>query len=104
MGTNGLALGQQDEINRAYAPVICRHLSKVKEVDGLYALEADDGVIHIYTVVGEFESKIYDKLLPRERVIEKECPDIHFDFHVRAHQGREPALAVPFDSRVIFTR
>ena len=79
------------------ADVIRRALSRVPTIDAVFLLTDDANVVHVFSVVREFQSKLYDKLLTKERAIEKDLPEIAFEFHVRAHQGREPAEAVPFD-------
>jgi hypothetical protein len=43
-------------------------------------------------------------LLKQERRIEREFPQVQFEFHTRAHQGREPIRAVPFGSQSLFVR
>ena len=64
----------------------------------------DANVVHVFSVVREFESKIYEKLLKRERAIERNLSQVSFEFHVRAHQGREPAQAVPFKAELVYAQ
>lgn len=80
-----------------------RRLSKVPDVDAVF-FAPDDDVIHVYTVVPEFDARVYEDLMRQERLIEKDWPGINFDFHTRAHQGREPVLAVPFGMHTAFVR
>jgi hypothetical protein len=86
------------------ADVIRSALSKMPEIDAVFVLTDDANAMHVFSVVREFQSKIYDKLLKKERAIEKEFPETAFEFHVRAHQGREPAEAVPFDAELVYAR
>ena len=79
-----------------------KHLSKIQEVDAVFVAAADK-VVHVYSVVRE-HGRFYQKLMKQEQLIEKEWPNVTFDFHVRAHQGREPFLAVPHGSQIIYTR
>src|SRR5262245_49499866 len=88
----------------SYATTIRRVLSKVPQIDAVFHLKDDASVVHVFSVVREFQSKLYSMLLPKEDAIEKKFPQVIFEFHVRAHQGREPAQAVPFDAEAVFTR
>jgi hypothetical protein len=87
----------------AYQRSIDRHLSQVKNVDAVFITTDDVGVVHVYSVVREY-GDFYKKLLKQEQQIEQDYPEIDFEFHVRAHQGREPSLAVPFEAQAIFVR
>jgi hypothetical protein len=84
--------------------VIHRALSKMPEIDAVFILTDDANVVHVFSVVREFQSKLYDKLLKKERAIEQSLPQITFEFHVRAHQGRAPAQSVPFDAELVYAR
>lgn len=86
------------------ADVICRALSKTPAIDAVFLLTDDANVVHVFSVVREFQSKLYDTLLRKERAIEKALPEIAFEFHVRAHQGREPAEAAPFEAELVYAR
>src|SRR5438270_756840 len=78
---------------------LCRRLSRVEAVHAVYLATDDEGTIHVYSVVPDYCSDLYDKLLKQERLVEKQFPQLTFEFHVRAHQGRQPHGAVPFGSR-----
>jgi hypothetical protein len=78
------------------------HLASVPEIDAVFARIEDD-VLHIYSVVGEF-GEGYNQLTKRESKLEKSFPEIQFDFHTRAHQGRDPHKAVPGDAEQVFSR
>ena len=86
------------------AAVIRRVLCTTPEIDAVYLLRDDANVVHVFSVVREFESKIYEKLLKRERAIERNLSQVSFEFHVRAHQGREPAQAVPFKAELVYAQ
>ena len=86
------------------ADVIHRALSKTPALAPGILLADDANVVHVFSVVREFQSKLYDNLLKKERAIEKDLPEIAFEFHVRAHQGREPAEAVPFEAELVYAR
>jgi hypothetical protein len=88
----------------SYGDVIRRALSRTPEIDAVFLLTDDANVVHVFSVVREFQSKLYDKLLKNERAIEKDLPHIAFEFHVRAHQGRAPAQSVPFEAELVYAR
>jgi hypothetical protein len=87
-----------------YGRAICRHFSRVREVDAVFVSLDDDGLVHVYSVVPEYRNNLYGKLLKQERRIEGEFAELNFEFHVRAHQGREVVRAVPFGSQLLFKR
>ena len=97
---------QSAVISRAdsYQDAITRHLSKIPQIDAVFLLTDDTNVVHVFSVVREFQSTIYNKLLKKEGVIEKKFREIAFEFHVRAHQGRKPAEAVPFEAELVYRR
>ena len=84
--------------------LIVFQLSKVPEIQAIFTRTDEEGVCHVYSVVEEHRSAIYQKVMKRERRIERESPEIRFSFRIRAHQGREPSLAVPLSSQLLFTR
>jgi hypothetical protein len=89
---------------RPYELSLSRHLSKVKDVDAVSVEVGGDGIIHVYSIVYKFNSSFYQELLKQEQIVERECPGIYFDFHVRARQGRKPLDAAPIGSRLVFAR
>jgi hypothetical protein len=84
--------------------VLARHLSKVPRVEAVYVEHDDARLVHVYSVVSDYDTAFYRKLLNQERRIEREMPEVSFEFHVRAHQGRRPGLAVPFGSVPVYLR
>src|SRR5438132_14427251 len=83
---------------------IVLHLSKVTEIKAIFARTDEDGVCHVFSVVEEHSPATYQKVMKAERRIERDFPEMRFSFRIRAHQGREPALAVPLFSQPLFTR
>jgi len=79
-------------------------LSKLSEIDAVFISTDASNVVHVFSVVRDYQSKMYDKLLRKERLVEKDFPGIVFEFHLRAHQGRKPHRAVPFGSQLVFVR
>jgi flavoprotein len=88
----------------SWVQVIRDVLRKTTQIDAVFLSRDDANVVHVYSVARDFQPKIYDQLLKQERVIEKDFPEIAFEFHLRAHQGRQPAQAVPFDAELVFAR
>jgi hypothetical protein len=84
--------------------VIRRDLGKAPEIEAVFLLTDDANIVHVFSVVREFRTAFYDKLLKKEQTIEKLLPEVVFEFHLRAHQGRKPALAVPFDAELLYSR
>lgn len=89
---------------RAVPELIGRILAGMREVDAVFLLRDGGGVLHVYSVVREFQPEIYGRLLKKERLIEGKLSQIAFEFHVRAHQGREPEEAVPVQAKMVYRR
>ncbi len=87
-----------------YQRSLAQHLGAVAKVQAIFSQEDENGVVHVYSVVDEFDDKVYKLLLKRERLVEDDFPDAKLEFHLRASQGRRPFLAVPFDARPVFLR
>jgi len=85
-----------------YEETLRMRLAKVREVDAVY-IEEEDGVVHVYSIVRDM-ADYYDRLMTQEAEVAKAWPRIKFDFHVRAHQGRQPSQAAPRWARSIFIR
>lgn len=88
---------------RLLQSTVYRYLSKIRAVDAVF-ISTEDDIIHVYTVVFDYNSELTNKLMKTERLIEKDWPGISFEFHTRAHQGREPFSTVPIDSQIVFGR
>jgi hypothetical protein len=99
---NGLGVGLKK--SGSFTRVIRGVLSKTRAIDAVYLFTDDTNVVHVFSVVRDFHSSLYNELLKKERAIERDFPEIHFEFHVRAHQGRPPAEAVRFDAELVFAR
>jgi hypothetical protein len=89
---------------RPHEQALNRRLSKVESIHAVFLTTDDERIIHVYSVVSDYRPDLYDKLLKQERIVEKEFPKLTFEFHVRAHQGRQPSRAVPFGSQPLFVR
>ena len=82
---------------------IRRQLAKVPEVDAVY-VSAYGTYVHIYSVVEDFDDKMYKKLLKQEALVEKEFPRHYFEFHTTVHRGRKPDAADLSRCDVVFLR
>lgn len=82
---------------------IRRHLAKVPEVDAVYVSTAS-ATIHVYSVVESFHKIDYKRLIRQEDRVEKEFPEISFEFHTTAHQGRKPTRLSPYGRDLVFLR
>ena len=84
--------------------VISRRLAAVNELDAVFVSMDEDAIVHVYSVVSDYDDSIYRHLLKQERLIERDLPETRLEFHLRAHQGREPRRAVQFGSRPLFVQ
>jgi hypothetical protein len=66
------------------------------KVDAVYlSVDRHDGVHHVYVVVEKHRDEAYNVVLAAEDCLITQYPDITFDFHVRARNGRSVAEAAP---------
>ena len=79
------------------------HLGKAPGVDAIF-VATENGTVHVYSIVKEIREKYYKGLLEQEAVIEKAFPEVSFDFHTRAHQGRKPSESGPLFSELVYLR
>ena len=79
------------------------HLAKAPGVDAVFVNAVSD-TIHVYSVVKEHREKYFTGLLRQEELIEKAYPEVSFEFHTRAHQGRKPSESGPWGSELVYLR
>ncbi len=79
------------------------HIAKVPTVDAVFVNSVSE-TIHVYSVVREIREKYYKGLLHQEGLIEKAFPEVSFEFHTRAHQGRKPSESGPWGSELVYLR
>jgi hypothetical protein len=96
----GLAIAK---LPQSYKGFLARQLSNIPSIDAVF-IYLDEELVHVYSVVPDFSFDLYPKLEKRERKVEKDFPDVKFEFHVRAHQGRPASRAVPLGSQLVFLR
>ena len=82
---------------------IRRHLAKAPGVDAVFVNTASD-TIHVYSVVKEHREVYYKGILRQEDLIEKAFPEVSFEFHTRAHQGRKPSESGSWGSELVYLR
>lgn len=80
-----------------------RRLAKVPEVDAVFVRQ-ENGTVHVYSVVEDFDEAYYARLLKQEDLIEKAAPKVAFEFHTWVHQGRNPSESGPPFSELVFLR
>lgn len=79
------------------------HLAKAPGVDAVFVNTVSE-TIHVYSVVKEHREKHFKGLLRQENLIEKAYPEVSFEFHTRAHQGRSPSESGPWGSELVYLR
>jgi hypothetical protein len=98
-GATGTTNGQPP----SYRESLARRLGKVAGIEVVYIMIRGD-VVHVCSVMAEHESRIFKSLIKQENLVEKDHPDITFDFHTRVHQGRPLNRVVPTGADVVFSR
>lgn len=79
------------------------HFARVPTVDAVFVNTVSE-TIHVYSVVKEFREVYLKGILRQEDLIEKAFPDVSFEFHTRAHQGRKPSESGPWGSELVYLR
>ena len=79
------------------------HLSKAPGVDAVFVNTVSE-TIHVYSVVREHREVYYKGILRQEDLIEKAFPEVSFEFHTRAPQGRIPSESGPWCSELVYLR
>ncbi|MBI3822482.1 MAG: hypothetical protein HY289_07360 [Planctomycetes bacterium] len=79
------------------------HLANVPTVDAVFVNTVSE-TIHVYSVVKEHREVYLKGILRQEDLIEKAFPEISFEFHTRAHQGRKPSESGPWGSELVYLR
>ena len=82
---------------------IRRRLAKAPGVDAVFVYALSE-TIHVYSIVMEHREKYYKGLQHQEDLIEKEFPELSFEFHSRAHQGRNPSESGPWGAELVYLR
>src|SRR6266550_2969148 len=63
IATDGLALASPPG---SYEALIARQFSSIPNIDAVFVYEADDGLVHVYSIVPDFSFELYKKLQGRE--------------------------------------
>jgi hypothetical protein len=93
-----------NHVKRSLADDLVRRLSTVADVEAVFHSCDDRGVQHVYSIVEDHVPAVYKKVMRAEERIQNDFPAVTFAFHVRASQGRAPALAAPLFARALFER
>lgn len=67
-----------------------RSLSDIPEVERVYVVR-EGNTLRVFTIVGEVNEDVYDRIYEHERSIIRDFRDAHFDFNVISLRGRAPA-------------
>lgn len=91
--------GQAPSFNHTLA----HRLGKVSGIEAVYVV-VDENVVHVTSVMAEHESRIFKSLIKQENLVEKDHPDMSFDFHARVHQGRPLRRVIPTGVDVVLSK
>ncbi len=79
------------------------YLSKVPTVDAVFVKEGNE-TVHVSSLVKEHRDKYYRGLYRQEQRVMNEYPEISFEFHTWAHQGRDPSKPGPWGTELVYLR
>jgi len=79
------------------------YLAKAPGVDAVFVSTVTE-TVHVYSVVKQHREVYYKGIMRQEEAIEKAFPEVSFDFHTRAHQGRNPSESGPWGSELVYLR
>ncbi len=88
---------------RDWRDTVRHRLGKVAGIEAVFVAMSGK-IIHVFSVMAEHESGIYDPLMSQEEKVEADHPNLAFDFHTRVHQGRSPRDSVPLGAELIFVK
>lgn len=66
----------------------------VPEVQAVFATLQDGHVMHVWTVVPEYDRAVYRRVYAAEKDIIRQFKDLDFDFNVVPSQGRAPRTVI----------
>lgn len=78
-------------------------LSEVPAVDAVFVNSVSE-TVHVYSIVEKYEDESCEELLKQEAKVESTFPKVSFEFHTRAHQGRNPGESGPWGSELVYLR
>lgn len=88
---------------KSWRDAVRKYLSKVPKVDAVFVNDVS-GIAHVYSVVEKFGTEDCGLLLKQEAKVEKAFPQVPFEFHTRAHQGRKPGESGPWGAELVYLR
>ena len=62
----------------------------VPEVQAVFAALRDDRVLHVWTIVPEYDRAVFRSVYAAEKGIIRQFEDLDFDFNVLPSHGRDP--------------
>jgi hypothetical protein len=96
VGKNGVPL--------SYVASIRDRLSSVDGIEAVYLWVEPHRAVQVVSVVEDHDSALYDFLIPQEELVEKQHPEVAFDFHVRARQKRTLESVIPSGTTLVFKK
>ena len=66
----------------------------VPEVQAVFVDRRDDRMLHVWTVVPDFDHQVHFSIYAREKAIIDQFPDMDFDFHVVTSRGHDPRTII----------
>jgi hypothetical protein len=88
---------------KSWRDAVRLHLSKVPTVDAVFVKEGNE-TVHVSSLVKEHRDKYYRGLYRQEQQVMDEFPEISFEFHTWAHQGRDPSKPGPWGTELVYLR
>src|SRR4051812_4252506 len=67
-----------------------RSFADIHEVESVYVVSGGD-TLRVFTLVGDVNEDVYDRIYEHERSIIREFKGAHFDFNVICRRGRAAA-------------
>lgn len=64
-----------------------RSFADIAEVESVYVLRGGD-TLRVFTIVGDVNEDVYDRIYEQERLIIRDFRSAHFDFNVISLRGR----------------
>lgn len=80
-------------ISKSLKEFLGMELSQIKEVERVYA-SRDGDVMHVYTVVDEFNAEVRKNIYDREAAIIDQFEYLEFDFNIISRRGRDLAEVI----------
>jgi hypothetical protein len=93
-----------DLVVNPYHHAIASRLNLIRDLDAVFTCIDENNTVHVFSVAAELTDAVYNKLFRKEPLIQQDHPKTRFEFHLRAHQGRQITSVVPLGAEPIFRR